>query len=314
MNIEKLDALLAQEEGIALEFKERLELETREGKGKFLKDLLALVNSPVNQSFLIVGIEDKTKKPVGFTDITEEKLQQIVSNYCRPPIDLEFHTVEYQGFSVGIIQIFHRYKFHTLKESYKYQSNGKEVVIREKAVFIRRGSMVDEATPDEVVDMAQSESADLTSVASGLDKINSSLEEIAYNGSHPHFEHTFEHSREFIEPTFISMICAMLLAGLWLFTSSFPVDLAALPLSVAVTLSAATIRVVDFGVRRIITVSIGLGIVLTLWFRVGISLLPVVAQWMVDAPLMGILLNGLAGAILGFLVSILLEIWHPLGN
>jgi hypothetical protein len=201
-----------------------------------------------------------------------------------------------------------------LKESYKYQANGKEVVIREKAVFIRRGSMVDEATPDEVVDMAQSESADLTAVASGLDKINGWLEEIAYNGSRPHFAPTFEHSREFIEPTFISMICAMLLAGLWLFTNSFPVDVAALPISVAVTLSSATIRLVGFGVRRIITVSFGVGFVLTLWFRVGIVLLPGVAQWMVEAPVMGILLNGLAGAILGFLVSILLEIWHPLGN
>lgn len=313
MNAEKLAALLSQEEGIALEFKESLDLDSREGKGKFLKDLLALVNSPANQSFLIVGIEDKTKKPVGFAGITEEKLQQIVSNYCRPPIDLEFHTVDYQGVPVGIIQIFHRYKFHTLKESYKYQSNGKDVVIREKAVFIRRGSMVDEATPDEVVDMAQSESTDLTAIASGLDKINGWLEEIAYNGSRPHFE-PIEHSREFTEPSFISMICAMLLAGLWLFTSSFPVDLAALPISVVVTLTAATIRVVDFGVRRIITVSFVVGFVLTLWFRLGITLVPSIVQWMVDAPMMGILLNGLAGAVLGFLVSILLEIWHPFGG
>ena len=211
MNTEKLAALISQEEGIALEFKESLDLDTREGKGKFLKDLLALANSQVDQSFLIIGIEDKTKKPVGFTGVTEEKLQQIVSRYCRPPVDLEFHEVAYQGTLVGVIQIFHRYKYHTLKESYKFQSNGKEIEIREKAVFLRRGSMVDEATMDEVVDMSRSDATDLTAVASGLGKITGWLEEIAANGSRHHFE-PVEHSREFIEPTFISMLCAMLLA------------------------------------------------------------------------------------------------------
>jgi hypothetical protein len=313
MNSKKLEELLKEEESIYLEFKESLDLESREGKGKFLKDLLALVNSPVNQSFLVVGIEDKTKKLLGFTGITEERLQQIVSRYCRPPIDLEFHSVDYQGVLVGVIQIFHRYKFHTLKESYKYQSNGKDVEIREKVVFIRHGSTVDEATPDEVIDMAQSEAPDLTAVVSGLDKIAYWLDEIASNGSRHHFEPTFDHSRRFIEPTFISMICAMILAWLWSFTISFPVVLAALPISMTVTIISATIRVVDFGVRRIITVSFSIGFVLSLWFLYGIGLLGV-AQWMVDAPILGILLNGFAGTIFGFLISILLEFWHPLGN
>jgi len=166
---------------------------------------------------------------------------------------------------------------------------------------------------DEVVDMSRSDSTDLSAVVSGLDKITGWLEEIADNGSRHHFEPIIDHSREIIEPTFISMICAMILTGFGAFIPSFPVDLAAIPTSMVVTIIATTIRVVDFGVRRIITVSLVVGFVLTLWFRFGAGLLLGIGQWMIDVPMMGIFLNGLVSAIFGFLVSILLEFWHPLG-
>jgi len=320
MNPKRLEELLKEKESIYLEFKEDLDLSTNSGKAKLVREVLSFANSPIRVGYLIFGIEDQTNRVVGMDGFTEETAQQIVAEWCTPSIKFDFHLIEYQGKKLGVMQIYPVRPPYTLKKSTSFDvptddpKKQKTVNLRTNQVFLRRGSIIAEAEVEEIIEMAQRDVTDLSDIVSEMNRMTGWLKEISYNGSHPHFEPTFEHSREFIEPTFISMICAMLLAGLWLFTSSFPVDLAALPISVAVTLSAATIRVVDFGVRRIITISLGLGFVLTLWFRLGISLMPVVAQWMVDAPLMGILLNGLAGAIIGFLVSILFEIWHPLGN
>jgi hypothetical protein len=298
MDVKKLEELLSQEEGVALEFKEQLDLDSHEGKGKFLKDLLALANSPTSQSFLIIGIEDKSKKPIGLSRITEEQLQQIVSHYCRPPIDFDFHVVEYQGALVGVIQLFHRYPFHTLKETYTYQSNGKNISIREKAVFIRRGSTIDEATPDEVVDMAQSDALDMKAVVSGLDKIADQLGEVAYNieGQHQDMRPAEEIDR-YIETTFVAMLTGLITAWLWQ-PEVLWMPLLILPVTFIFMVIGSAVRLLHFGILRAVFTSLLISAILGGLFVYGPSI--ALGEYLIFSDLTLRVIFGLfAGAISG---------------
>ncbi len=266
MQPEKLRALLQQEESSFLEFKESIDLDSKEGKGKFLKRILALANSCISQSFMIVGIEDKTKRVVGCQGITEEKIQQIVNRYCRPPIDFEFKLIPYEGLQIGVIQIYHRYHFHTLKESFHYQVNGKEIKLEDKQVFVRRGSTVSEATPEEIIELSRDEEPDFTAIVSGLDKINNGLEEIAYNQSQlpDHLEQA-EYSR-----TLETIVCATLTALFLIWANDFSSALLTAPI-VCFSLIALTsvARLTHFGLFRAIVTGAAAGMILGLIFHYG---------------------------------------------
>ncbi len=266
INPEKLAILLQQEESSFLEFKESIDLDSKEGKGKFLKRILALANSCTSQSFLIIGIEDKTKRAVGCQGITEEKIQQIVNRYCRPPIDFDFYLVPYQDVQIGVIQIYHRYHFHTVKESYKYLLNGKEIEIRDKQVFVRRGSTVDEATPDEIIDLSRDDTADLTAIVSGLDKINNGLDEIAYNQSQfVDSNHHDEYSR-----TLETVACAMLTALFLIWANDYSSALfAAWLICFSVMVMTTVAQLTHFGLIRAIATSVVIGLILGLIFQYG---------------------------------------------
>ncbi len=180
MRPEQLKELIAQDESIYLELKSELTLGNKESKAKFLKEVLSLANSSVERAYLIVGVRDKTKDLVGISGITEEQIQQVVANWCRPAIGFDFEVVEYEGSELGVMTIYSTHPPHTLKKELKYQDQrGKQRNIRDKQVFVRRGSSIDEAMPDEIVEMAQRDREDLSSVVSRLDRIADWQEEIA---------------------------------------------------------------------------------------------------------------------------------------
>lgn len=157
MNTEELKSLLGQEEGVALEFKGSVDLNSKRGKIKFIKEMLSLVNSPDSPAYLVIGIEDKTKRFVGIKDLTEEQLQQVIDDNCIPPIRFLFRIIPIDDVEVGLITIPHsNRKPHTVKKKLGYSdTNGKHIEISEKQVFIRRGSVINEASVDEIIDMAQ---------------------------------------------------------------------------------------------------------------------------------------------------------------
>ncbi len=112
-----LEKLLSADENEQLEFKASIDLDSKEGKAKFLKTILALANSATRVSFLLIGVEDKTKRIVGMPEITEEQLQKVVGDNCRPAIRFQFSKVDYKGLPVGVVAISHSYrKPHTLKK------------------------------------------------------------------------------------------------------------------------------------------------------------------------------------------------------
>ncbi len=178
MNPAYLAALLTQNEHEHLEFKQTLNLDTPQGKSKFVKEVLSLANSLQNgeEAYLIVGIEDKTKKLIGLEKgLPEERIQQIVADWCHPPISLRVETVMHQGKRLGVITIFGGRAPHTAKKDAKDQQG--KVLLREKEVYIRRGSTIDVATPEEVVAIAQARPTEIEAIASRLDRLNALLED-----------------------------------------------------------------------------------------------------------------------------------------
>ena len=156
METQLVNELLQQDEGIGLEFKEEVNLSDKFVKADFLRHLLALANSAIGHAYLVVGIEDKTRKVVGLKDehnFSEERVQQIVRQYCTPPIKFIFEVVLVNGLSVAVITIPEsNTKPHWLiKDIEGRYPNNKVWKISKERVFIRRGSTTDEANPTEVI-------------------------------------------------------------------------------------------------------------------------------------------------------------------
>lgn len=316
MNIRRLEELLKQSESAFLEFKEQIDLESNRGKAKFIKEVLALANSAVSPSYLLLGVQDKTKKITGIEDIADERLQNIIAEWCRPPVDFDFHVIELQGKKVGVLEIFGGEILHTFSRSTSFEdTNGKSKPVTENQVFIRRGSTTDEATLPEIIEIAQRNRVDLSKIASRLDKTNEWLEEIAYSHSaHQDMPASTDYlTREPIETTFVCMISGLLLGWLYWQNDASLMALLALPIILFICLSVAIFRLVHFGLIHSVFVSVLAGMAFALWFNFGVNL-PFATLWVQISPFLFVVLNGIVGAIIGFVVSIILTFWRPFGS
>lgn len=315
MIIKHLEELLKQSESASLEFKEQIDLESNRGKAKFVKEVLALANSPVHPAYLLLGVQDKTKKIIGIEDITDERLQHIIAEWCHPPVDFNFHVLELQGKKVGVLEIFGGEILHTFSRPTSFEdTDGKNKPLTENQVFIRRGSTTGEATLPEIIKIAQRGRADLSKIASRLDKTNEWLEEIAYARSSSHELPSTDYlSREPIETTFVSMGSGLVLG--WIYAHNEPslTALMALPITFIICISSSVFRLTHFGLIHNVAVSVLAGMAFGLWFNFGVSL-PFVSQWILVSPLLFVVLNGIVGAVIGFVASIILMFWRPFGS
>lgn len=140
MDKKKVMNLIKKEEGTKLDFKLKLDLETESGKKEFSKDVSAIANSKGGRGYLIVGVEDKSKKIVG-TEIpmySEEQLQQIVSSRCEPPIPISVQNILFEDRYVTVITIY-----DGGQKPYQVRENG--------AFYIRRGSTTDTMRKQELL-------------------------------------------------------------------------------------------------------------------------------------------------------------------
>ncbi|KXG77169.1 RNA-binding domain-containing protein [Thermotalea metallivorans] len=144
MDIQRLKMLLKQEEGSKLDFKESLNLKTDSEKKEFTKDVIAIANSVGGRGHIIIGVRDKTKEIIGIhpEEFSEERIQQIVSFRCDPPIHLRVECVNIKDKWVGVITIFKSYQRpHQMRQTGTF--------------YIRRGSTTDFARRDEIARMFQ---------------------------------------------------------------------------------------------------------------------------------------------------------------
>ncbi|MCY6356807.1 AlbA family DNA-binding domain-containing protein [Clostridium sp. ZS2-4] len=144
MNKKKLTSLLKRQEGVKLDFKQEIDLNTESGKKEFAKDICALANSRGGRGYLIIGIEDKTKRVIGVDRLsfTEEQIQQIVSSRCDPPIPISLECIDYENKKVAVITIY-----QSSQKPYQFRENG--------AFYIRRGSTTDTMRKQELISSFQ---------------------------------------------------------------------------------------------------------------------------------------------------------------
>ncbi|MBM6861941.1 ATP-binding protein, partial [Clostridium saudiense] len=100
MDEKKLLSIISKGEGIKVDFKRELCLNYESCKKELAKDVCAIANSRGGRGYIIVGVEDKSREIVGVRDLNslnEEKIQQIISSRCEPPIPIMVEIVEIQN-------------------------------------------------------------------------------------------------------------------------------------------------------------------------------------------------------------------------
>ena len=115
-----------------------INLGTRIGKAKFLKHICALSNSnPNNNSFIVIGVEDKANTIVGVDFFDDSKLQNLINAYLEQPPLVLYENIPFphlpSGKVVGLVTI------RPIKAITALQKNiGK---YRSGTVFFREGSI-----------------------------------------------------------------------------------------------------------------------------------------------------------------------------
>lgn len=144
MDQQKLKYLLKKGEGPKLDYKEKINLKVESGKKELVKDVIAIANSQGGRGHLVIGVKDKTKEIIGIdiSHLNEERIQQIISNRCDPPINVRVEYIDIEAKIVGVITIF-----RSLRRPHQMRQTG--------AFYIRRGSTTDFARRDELASMLQ---------------------------------------------------------------------------------------------------------------------------------------------------------------
>lgn len=304
-----------QDENEFLEFKEQLDFSSKRTKAHFLKEILSLANTLHGPAFLIIGVEDKTKRLVGVRNIAEEQLHQIVTEYCKPPIPFSYTIVEYEGVDLGIIQVFRsNFKPHTLKTRFTYQdTNGQRQELQETQIFVRHGSIIGEATREEILALTRDRESNvelLSRTVNELEKIEDEIHGINYYLREISNQIYDTQPREFndrvVEGTFISIIVGCISA--WMFGIGwfiFPIPIMGLWFTISIVFSA--FGVIDFGFFRAFINSILLGSIITALLLLEIYYFEATGFLVAQSPLILKLVGGaLVGAISGTIGSYLI--------
>lgn len=117
--------------------KRQLNLHSREGKSKFLKHICALSNSnPVNNSYIVVGVEDEANEITGVDFYDDSRIQNLVNAYLENPPKIQYENVPFPLLSkekvLGLVTI-------KPKSNVSYFKKGIHT-IPANTVFVRRGS------------------------------------------------------------------------------------------------------------------------------------------------------------------------------
>ncbi|MEQ3662486.1 MAG: hypothetical protein ACJAYP_000347 [Flavobacterium sp.] len=117
--------------------KRQLNLHSREGKSKFLKHICALSNSnPVNNSYIVVGVEDEANIITGVDFYDDSRIQNLVNAFLENPPKIQYENVPFPLLSkekvLGLVTI-------KPKSSVSYFKKGIHT-IPANTIFVRRGS------------------------------------------------------------------------------------------------------------------------------------------------------------------------------
>jgi Putative DNA-binding domain len=117
--VKELKKLVAEWETTSVDFKRELYLDTPGEKAEFVKDVLGLANTQASgRRWLIVGFDDSTRDvyipaappvPPAKNDwhkkLTQDRIEQILSNYIKPSLDVRYNLIDYKNGKVGVLEI-----------------------------------------------------------------------------------------------------------------------------------------------------------------------------------------------------------------
>jgi len=117
--------------------KQKISLDTKEGKAKFLKHVCALSNSnPENNSYIVIGVEDQFNKIDGVDFFDDSKIQNLINSYFKNPPKIQYENIPFPSLPrhkvVGLVTINPINKVTSLKKSIWKYVKGR--------IFFRRGS------------------------------------------------------------------------------------------------------------------------------------------------------------------------------
>lgn len=155
-----LEELLYEEEGTTLDFKREQYVFVSGNeyqKSELLKDILAFANAwRRSDAYILIGVEEVKggrSRPLGIdSELDDAQLQQFVNSKTQKPIDFNYKTILIDGMKIGVIRIPLQARPYYLEKDY-----GK---LKRHAVYIRRGSSTDEASPEEIHNMGKAEVRD----------------------------------------------------------------------------------------------------------------------------------------------------------
>lgn len=150
MNSELLERLLHEDESATLDFKQAqypFEKASDRQKSELLKDILAFANAwRRTDAYILIGVQEVQggrSKILGVAEhLPEASLQQFVNKKTNRPISFSYEAVLAEGKQIGVICVANQER-----PVYLLKDFGK---LREREVYIRRGSSTDVASPDEI--------------------------------------------------------------------------------------------------------------------------------------------------------------------
>lgn len=150
-----IEQLLNECESSTLDFKEeqyKFVNATNEEKSELLKDILAFANAERRKdAFILIGVKEiKGRRSIPFgidEDLDDASLQQFVNSKINRPVTFTYYTKLFKGIKLGIIHIPVQKPIIYLLKDY-----GK---LKNKEVYIRRGTTTDVATPGEIAEMGR---------------------------------------------------------------------------------------------------------------------------------------------------------------
>lgn len=151
-----LSALLERSEGDTLDFKRdnyRFRNATEDEKSELLKDILALANAwKATDGSIIIGVEETNGKATNVRGVAPElndsAVQQFVNSKTNRPVAFAVEHAEHEGAQLTIIRV-------AQKQSRPIFLNKGYGRLKKNVVHIRHGSSTEEASPDEIAEMAK---------------------------------------------------------------------------------------------------------------------------------------------------------------
>lgn len=159
--------------------KRLLQLDTREGKSKFIKHICALSNSnPFNNSYIVVGVEDQDNEIVGTSFFDDSRIQNLVNAYLQDPPNILYENVLFPQLDkdqvIGLVTISPKQKISCFKKGIG--------LIPKDTIYVRVGS---NSLPTETVNSDND--------------INSDIVQAIENSSRNSIQHTLDSVMGFIQ-------------------------------------------------------------------------------------------------------------------